>query len=154
MQTPEENHPGSLSPLTVQQVKDSIAYCGLVCAFCHEAPHCGGCKSNANYCGKRLSADGCYHYRCCREKGLSGCWECDIGPCDRDMFSEQHDIRNRTFVKCARLEGIEKLAEYVLRNQEAGIQYGWNRDYDRLGSEEAVLDLLHNGCCSRFAKKK
>lgn len=41
--------------------------------------------------------------------------------------------------------GIEKLAEYVVRNQENGIRYGYNKDYDNLGSEEAVLKLLHRG---------
>ena len=39
-----------------------------------------------------------------------------------------------------------------MQNQEAGIRYGWNRDYDNLGSEKAVMDLLHNGVKSRFYK--
>jgi len=68
------------------------------------------------------------------------------------MFSEQHDIRNRTFVKVAKMEGIEKLAEYVFENQKNGIFYGWNKDYDHLESEEAVIDLLHNGLNSPYAK--
>ena len=61
------------------------------------------------------------------------------------MFSEGHDIRNRAFIKCAKEEGIRKLAEYVCNNQINGIKYGWNMDYDNLDSEEAVLDLLHKG---------
>jgi len=61
------------------------------------------------------------------------------------MFSESHDIRIRAFVRCAREEGVEKLAEYVLRNQENGIKYGYKQDYDGLGSEEAVLRLLRTG---------
>lgn len=60
-------------------------------------------------------------------------------------FNYQHDIRNRTFIKCAKQDGIEKLAEYVLKNQENGIIYGWNKDYDNLDSEEAVLGILYNG---------
>jgi hypothetical protein len=68
------------------------------------------------------------------------------------MFSAGHDIRNRVFVKVAKEEGIGKLAGYVWVNQQHGIHYGWNRDYDKLGSEEAVIDLLHNGINSRFFK--
>jgi hypothetical protein len=42
---------------------------------------------------------------------------------------------------------------YVVRNQKQGIIYGWNKDYDNLGCEEAVIDLLHNGLNSKYAKK-
>jgi len=61
------------------------------------------------------------------------------------MFSNSHDIRLRAFARCAKEEGLEKLAEYVLRNQQNGILYGHNKDYDNLGSEEAVLKLLRTG---------
>ncbi|WMJ22521.1 DUF3795 domain-containing protein [Paludicola sp. MB14-C6] len=138
--------------LTAKQVADNIGYCGLVCSFCHEADHCNGCKSVNNSCGRYLSETGCFQYNCCKEKGINGCWECKDAPCKEDMFSEHHNIRNRTFVKCAKEEGIEKLAEYVLTNQQNGIQYGWNKDYDILNSEQAVFDLLHNGVKSKFAK--
>lgn len=137
---------------SISEIADSIGYCGLVCKFCHEADKCEGCKSKGNCCGRYLSKNGCHQYNCCVEKGIKGCWECDIAPCDKDMFSNQHDIRNKTFIKCAKHDGIEKLAEYVLRNKENGIKYGWNKDYDNLDSEEAVLDLLHNGANSKYAK--
>jgi len=138
--------------LSIKDITDSIGYCGLVCKFCHEADKCDGCKSNKNCCSRRFTEDGCYQYDCCVKKGIQGCWECDIDICEKDMFSNKHDIRNRTFVKCAKYEGIEKLAEYVLQNQENGIKYGWNKNYDNLDSEEAILDLLHNGMKSKYVK--
>lgn len=61
------------------------------------------------------------------------------------MFSDSHDIRLRAFVRCVKEESLNKLAEYVLRNQQNGIYYGHNKDYDGLGSEEAVLRLLRTG---------
>lgn len=131
--------------ILTNEVANNVGYCGLICTFCHEANTCGGCKSKTNSCGRHLSEDGCYQYHCCTEKGINGCWECDETCCNKDMFSEHHDIRNRTFVKCAKQEGIYQLCEYVLRNQLNGIRYGWNKDYDNLGSEEAVLKLLHKG---------
>ena len=128
--------------MDIKKVSNSIGYCGLVCALCHLADKCDGCKSNNNCCGRRLSNAGCYQYKCCVEKKINGCWECQDFPCDKDMFSNSHDIRLRAFARCAKEEGLEKLAEYVLRNQQNGILYGHNKDYDNLGSEEAVLKLL------------
>lgn len=138
-------HAPEESQITVMEVQNSIAYCGLVCRLCHFADRCGGCKSADNCCGKRLSESGCCQYDCCTVKGFSGCWECEDFPCGKDMFSDDHDVRLRAFVRCAREEGVERLAEYVLENQRNGILYGYNRDYDHLGSEEAVLRLLRTG---------
>jgi hypothetical protein len=131
--------------MDVEEVKDSIAYCGLVCKFCHVADRCSGCRSENNCCGKRLSESGCYQYTCCQERKFYGCWECLDFPCEQDMFSDTHDIRLRAFVRCAKEEGFSQLAIYVIKNQQNGIIYGHNRDYDHLGSEEAVLKLLRNG---------
>lgn len=143
---------GQMEKDRVEEVAENIGYCGLICAFCHEADQCGGCKSRANCCGRHLSEKGCYQYTCCLSKGINGCWECETAPCENDMFSKDHDIRNRAFIKCAKEEGIRKLAEYVCQNQMNGIRYGWNKDYDNLGSEDAVLDLLHKGRNSKYAK--
>lgn len=138
--------------MEIDDVVKNMAYCGLVCSFCLEAAGCAGCKSDHNCCGRHLSAEGCFQYNCCTAKGINGCWECPDGPCHEDMFSEHHNIRNRVFVKVAKEEGLRKLAEYVLVNQNAGILYGWNKDYDQLNDEEAIIDLLHNGVKSRYAK--
>jgi hypothetical protein len=131
--------------MTIKEVSENIGYCGLVCSFCHLAESCDGCKSSNNCCSKHLSQYGCYQYNCCISKNLNGCWECDDFPCENDMFSENHDIRIRAFVRFAKEEGIEKLAEYVINNQENGILYGHNKDYDNLKNEEAVLNILRLG---------
>ena len=139
--------------MDVKDTVQNMGYCGLVCTLCHEADKCAGCKSDNNCCGRHLSEKGCFQFDCCVKKGINGCWECKDSPCDKDMFSEHHDVRNRTFVKVAKNEGIEKLSEYVVRNQKKGIMYGWNKDYDNLGNEEAVIDLLHNGLNSKYANE-
>jgi len=127
------------------EVSNSIGFCGLACNLCHLADKCDGCKSDHNCCGRHLSESGCYQYNCCVEKNLNGCWECKDFPCGKDMFSDNHDIRLRAFVRCAKEEGIEKLAEYIMINQQNGILYGYNKDYDNLGSEDIVLKLLRTG---------
>ena len=136
----------------IKDIVQNMGYCGLVCTLCHEADKCDGCKSENNCCGRRLSEKGCFQFECCAKVGINGCWECENSPCDKDMFSRQHDVRNRTFIKVEKNEGIEKLAEYVLKNQMNGIMYGWNKDYDNLGNEDAVIDLLYNGLNSKCSK--
>ena len=69
--------------MDINEVSESIGYCGLVCKLCHLADKCDGCKSNKNCCGKHLSEEGCYQYNCCVDKNISGCWECEDFPCDR-----------------------------------------------------------------------
>jgi hypothetical protein len=135
----------SYGKVDIKEISKNIAYCGLVCSFCHLSDKCDGCKSDKNCCGKHLREEGCYQYNCCVEKEINGCWECGDFPCGEDMFSDSHDIRLQAFVRCAKEEGIEKLAEYVIRNQQNGILYGHNKDYDNLGSEENVMHLLKTG---------
>ncbi len=106
--------------MTVEEIAGSIGCCGLVCKLCGL---CNGCKSENNRCGKQLFPEGCYHYECCIRKGLNGCWECDDFPCDKDMFSSGHDLRLKAFVRCIKEDGPEKVAGYLKRNTDHGIQY-------------------------------
>jgi hypothetical protein len=140
---------GEANDMTTHEVADSVAYCGLVCAYCHLAGSCGGCRSQANCCGRHLSPGGCFQYNCCVEKGINGCWECPDFPCGEDMFSDSHDVRLRAFVRFAKENGLECLAKAVHQNQQNGVIYGHNRDYDGRGSEEAVLELLWQGLATK-----
>jgi len=52
------------------------------------------------------------------------------------------------FAKCIREDGLEKFAQYILRDNENGIIYNrhgrYMGDYD-LESENDILDLLRKG---------
>lgn len=62
------------------------------------------------------------------------------------MFSPARELPPRAFVRCMREDGgPELLAARLLRNQKAGILYGWNADYDTLPDEQAILALLRTG---------
>ena len=125
-------------------IEKSIAYCGLICDFCYPTGECS-CKSNNN-CGKRLSADGCHQYNCCKLKKINGCWECSDSPCGIDMLAKDK-VKMRAFVQCIREDGIEKIIGYLTSNKDNGIVYhreGILGDYD-LKSEEDVLALLRQG---------
>jgi hypothetical protein len=114
-----------------------LAYCGLACCLCSENANCAGCR-NAGCTGK----DSCRIYRCCKEKGIAGCWECQAFPCDARMFTNP---RVRAFVRFAAAHGEEKLLDVLAANVEKGLVYHYPNklvgDYD-LQSEEAILQLL------------
>ncbi|MDR0306545.1 MAG: DUF3795 domain-containing protein [Chitinispirillales bacterium] len=130
--------------MTIEQIKKSIAYCGLLCNLCRSDGSCD-CRS-ANHCGKRSSEEGCFQHDCCIENGFTGCWECPDFSCGKDMFNDEH-LRLKTFVKCIKEDGIEKFSEYILRNYKNGVVYhrnGYTGDYD-LDTEEEILRLLRDG---------
>ena len=122
----------------------TIAPCGLICGLCGEYGVCKGCREGC------VRAETCFQRKCCEDKGIKGCWKCPDFPCGRDMFSPERDARLTAFVRCAKEDGVKGLAGYVLRNQDSGVLYHRNKqthsgDYDGLGSEDAVLDMLRNG---------
>ena len=122
----------------------TIAPCGLVCGLCSEAVECRGCREGC------VRAEACYQRKCCEDKGIKGCWKCSDFPCGKNMFSLERDVRLTAFVRCAKEDGVKGLAGYVLRNQDNGVLYHRDKqahtgDYDDLGSEDDVLELLRNG---------
>ncbi len=125
-----------------QSLIDSIAYCGLVCGKCHQRDTCDGCKNTARLCSRSAV---CFQRSCCLQKSLEGCWDCAEFPCGQDMHAPPHDLRIRAFVKFIRDEGAEALIDCLLQNERRGIYYGYQRDYDGLESEEAVIRLLKTG---------
>lgn len=127
-----------------QQIASSVSCCGLICGLCQPPAVCD-CRAN-NHCGKRLAPSGCYQYDCCTARGLRGCWECPDAPCGRDMHAADK-VKIRAFIACIREDGLDRFAEYIVRNVENGIVYhreGIFGDYD-LATESAVLRLLRTG---------
>ena len=130
------------------EIVKSIAYCGLVCKLCHLSGNCAGCKSDF---GCEEWKD-CVHRRCCIEKNINGCWECDESPCDKKMFANGHDLRIRAFIKFMKEESPERLIECIVRNETKGIKYGYQKDYDLKNSEEEIINILLEGKLSTEKK--
>jgi len=130
-----------------EKIVKSIACCGLVCDLCHLAGECDGCRNTASKCGTHSEQwGGCLHRRCCAEKKLDGCWECMEFPCGREMFdTDRHDVKIAACVRCIREDGKDRFIACVVENENHGIRYGFRKDYDSLGSDEAVLKLLRTG---------
>jgi hypothetical protein len=118
-----------------------IAYCGLACAVCSENADCPGCRNEG--CRDK---DSCINLKCCRERGLNGCWECPDFPCRGNMLD---NIRIRSFAKFIKQYGSVKLLDCLERNERNGMVYHYpgklNGDYDVPDSEEEIMNLLLNG---------
>ncbi|MFW9821262.1 MAG: DUF3795 domain-containing protein [Candidatus Thorarchaeota archaeon] len=129
---------------TKKDIIESIAYCGLICKFCHLSDTCDGCKSTTNSCGKYLSEEGCFQHSCCQKKGLKGCWECQEFPCDKDIYSADYDPKIRAFARCIKEDGVDQFIQYVLDNNKRGLDVSIGKDYDNK-TEKEVLCLLRTG---------
>ncbi len=124
---------------TAEEIADNIAPCGYVCGMCYDnvSRECKGCQNQDEPCPIRL---------CCKSRNIRGCWECSIFPCCECDF---RSLRIRAFLRCAKEDGVEALAGYLLRNVEQDIHYHHGRtyigDYDACKTEEEVLSLLRTG---------
>ena len=73
---------------------DMIAYCGLSCNHCFLGEWCGGCRSVFSCCsyGAYVGTGKCPNIRCCEEKGLGGCYECnEIMSCTKGFYTPDND---------------------------------------------------------------
>ncbi len=117
-----------------------FAYCGLACCLCGDET-CPGCKTDG--C---KGAGWCKNYRCSRDKGLSGCYQCEAFPCVGGMLDK---LRIRAFSRFLKEYGEEKMLECLARNEAEGMAYHHpgklTGDYDDVDTEEAVIALILHG---------
>ena len=76
---------------------DPVAYCGFSCNHCFLSEWCGSCRTEYNTCSyATVSPDGkCPNAVCCQEKGIDGCYECDlIETCERGFYTPANDGAN------------------------------------------------------------
>jgi len=122
-----------------------ISYCGLACFLCSNK-ECIGCES-----GGCDIHSWCKNYNCCKERGLSGCFECTDFPCTDGMLDK---VRIRAFSRFIKEYGKEQLIYLLARNDKEGLKYHYPGkivgDYDIGKTEEEVFDILVNGCNSKF----
>ncbi len=79
---------------TARKGIDPIACCGLSCSHCFLAEWCGSCRTIYNTCSfATVSPDGvCPNVKCCQEKGIDGCYECDsLESCEKGFYIPSND---------------------------------------------------------------
>ncbi len=117
----------------------TVAYCGLVCGVCvHGAAEREGCAG----CRKGGGSKDCHQRRCCLEKGLDGCWECESFPCDQGFFGDDA-WRGLCIgsVQCVREHGLAGYVDRLVARAGRSIELG---DY-RHKTPEEIRDLLCRG---------
>lgn len=123
------------------QREKGFAYCGLACCVCGENEDCAGCRNGG--CRER---EWCGIQKCCRKKGIEGCWECESFPCGEDMLQKP---RVRVFVRLISELGEDAMTDCLGRNERAGVVYHdkgkLTGDYDRCRTEEEIERLVKNG---------
>lgn len=71
---------------------DMTSFCGFSCKHCPMGESCGGCKSFFNCCsyGTCFDDNMCPNVKCCREKGINGCYECvEVDFCEIGFFAKE-----------------------------------------------------------------
>ena len=115
-----------------------FAYCGLACCICSENETCEGCRNDG--CKDK---EWCKNFNCCREKGLSGCWECSEFPCTGSMLDK---MRIRAFARFMKEYGENKFLNCLEINERKGMVYHYEGqlvgDYDKASSEEEIYKLI------------
>lgn len=120
-----------------------IAYCGLACCVCSENKFCPGCQAGG------CDIHGwCKNYKCCSEKGLSGCWECIQFPCEGGMLDKP---RVRAFAQFAKEYGTNELISGLMKNKANGIVYHYDNqlvgDYDKCETKDEIFAMIKSTNC-------
>jgi hypothetical protein len=103
--------------MTPVQLRETVAYCGLVCGLCPAGTSIGkasdwgpddGCKG----CRAGGGDAGCAIRECAQGRGYAGCWQCAEFPCERAGFgsADWHGLVTAC-VLSARDRGLAAMAD-------------------------------------------
>lgn len=125
--------------------RKGYGYCGLACGICSENANCPGCRQEG--C---LDKDWCRPYRCGKEHGWAGCWQCPDFPCDDPMLAK---LRVFAFAHLLGEFGERRMDEWLARNERSGMVYHYPGeligDYDQAESVDEVRRLVMCGKTDR-----
>ena len=103
--------------LNARKGVDPIACCGLSCEHCFLKEWCGGCRTSYNTCSYATVCPDhiCPNVRCCKEKGLDGCYECDdLINCKKGFYANGNDANAvKTMALFISRYGKKELAEVL-----------------------------------------
>ncbi len=73
---------------------DPVAYCGFSCNHCFLSEWCGFCRTEYNTCSFAACSEDriCPNVKCCKEKGIDGCFECEnLESCEKGFYIPSND---------------------------------------------------------------
>ncbi len=116
---------------------DPVAFCGLSCDHCFLSAWCGSCRTAYNTCSfAGTSPDGkCPNAVCCREKGIDGCWECDLlEACERGFYIPSNDGANAAKAQAMYIRKHGK-KEFLKAQARLHEKYDFARTQEILGQD-------------------
>ena len=126
---------------------EMIAYCGFSCNHCFLGEWCGGCRSVFSCCsyGTFHESGGCPNIKCCQEKGINGCYECnELKDCKKGFYKPDNDGAAACKAQAIFVQkyGKEKFLQVHDRLHEV---YDFKKTQEILGtSVEEGLKILEN----------
>lgn len=126
---------------------EMIAYCGFSCNHCFLGEWCGGCRSVFSCCsyGTFHESGSCPNIKCCQEKGIEGCYECnEIEGCTKGFYKPDNDGAAACKAQAIFVQkyGKEKFLQVHDRLHEV---YDFKKTQEILGtSVEEGLKILEN----------
>lgn len=116
---------------------DPIAYCGFSCNHCFLGQWCGGCRTEYNVCSfATCSPDGvCPNTKCCKEKGVDGCWECsEIKECTKGFYVPENDGANAAKAQALFIGKYGK-KEFLILHDKLHEKYDFAKTQEILGQD-------------------
>jgi len=116
---------------------DPIAYCGFSCNHCFLAEWCGSCRTVYNTCSfATVSPDGiCPNAKCCMEKEIDGCYECDeIEICNKGFYIPSNDGANAAKAQALYIRKYGK-KEFLKVHDRLHGKYDFSKTQEILGQD-------------------
>ncbi len=122
---------------TARKGVDPVAYCGLSCNHCFLAERCGSCRTDYNTCSfATVSLDGiCPNVKCCKEKGIDGCYECDsLESCEKGFYTPSNDGANAAKAQAMYIRKYGK-KEFLKVQDRLHTKYDFAKTQEILGQD-------------------
>lgn len=126
---------------TAREGVDPIAYCGFSCNHCFLGCWCGGCKSVFSCCsfGTMFDKGVCPNAACCRERNLSGCYECDeVRTCTKGFYADGNDGANACRAQAVFIKKHGREAFFKVHDR-------LHEEYDFQKTQEILSDNFEKG---------
>ncbi|WP_330363839.1 hypothetical protein [Butyrivibrio sp. WCD2001] len=116
---------------------DPVAYCGFSCNHCFLSEWCGSCRTKHNVCSFVTCAEDriCPNVRCCKEKDLDGCYECDeLENCNKGFYIPSNDGANAAKAQALYIRKYGK-KEFLKVHDRLHEKYDFQKTQEVLGQD-------------------
>ena len=116
---------------------DPVAYCGFSCNHCFLGQWCGSCRTGYNVCSfATCSPDRqCPNVKCCKEKGIDGCYECEnLEHCQIGFYIPENDGANAAKAQALYVREYGK-KEFLKVHDRLHEKYDFSKTQEILGQD-------------------